>query len=308
LPKPDDSSARFDVSVLGLGAMGTIMAQAFLRQGKRVAVWNRSADKADALVASGAHRCESAAAALEASPVAIVVLLDNDAAHALFSMPGMHQALADRTIVNYTTNSKEDSLELQELVHQAGGHYIKGFIVAYPRNVGHRESYCIHAGDHAAFERHRDLLEALAGHTVFLPWDEAFPFSVTLHAHLFAAMFTFYEAVAASGHLGMNLPKSAQLIADASRFFISDAIDDAARRVGSGNFASDQARLDVHASAFDYMAEALHEHGAQIPVFDAVCDVIRRAQAQGYGGQDIAAAVKALAPKGAAGDTPPQTR
>jgi 3-hydroxyisobutyrate dehydrogenase-like beta-hydroxyacid dehydrogenase len=301
LPNPDDSSARFDVSVVGLGAMGASMAQAFLRQGKRVAVWNRSADKADALVAAGAHRCQSAVAALEASPVVVVVLLDDDATRAIFAQPGAHQALADRTIVNYTTNSIEDSLALQDLVHQAGGHYLKGFIVAYPRNVGHRESYCLHTGDPVAFERHRDLLGALAGHTVFLPWDEAFAFSVTLHAHLFASMFTFYEAVAASGHLGMDLSGSARLIADASRFFIADAIDDATRRVASGDFAGDQARIDVHASAFAYMAHSLRERGAPIPIFDAVCDAIGRAQSQGHGDQDIAATIKALAPQGAPG-------
>lgn len=38
----NDESVEFEVSVIGLGAMGTIMAQALLRQGRRVAIWNRS--------------------------------------------------------------------------------------------------------------------------------------------------------------------------------------------------------------------------------------------------------------------------
>ncbi|MDE2463811.1 MAG: NAD(P)-binding domain-containing protein [Alphaproteobacteria bacterium] len=304
----NDGSVRFDVSVIGLGAMGTIMARAFLRQGKRVAVWNRSGDKADVLVAEGAHRCETAAAALEASPVAVLVLLDNDAVHAMLSMPGVEQALAQRTIVNYTTNSKEDSIALQDLVHRAGGHFVKGVIVAYPRNVGHCESYCIHAGDRDAFERHRDLLQILAGHALFLTWDDAHSLSTTLHAHLFAAMFTFYEAVSASSHLGMPAAEAARLISDVSRFFIADAIADAARRFDTGNFASDQARLDVHLSAFDYMAEALHKRGAEVPIFDVVCEVTRRARSMGYGSQDISAAVKAFAPEGAVQSMPPQAR
>lgn len=33
------------VTVLGLGAMGTALAGAFLRAGHRITVWNRSADK-----------------------------------------------------------------------------------------------------------------------------------------------------------------------------------------------------------------------------------------------------------------------
>ncbi|MFU3657487.1 NAD(P)-binding domain-containing protein, partial [Pseudomonas aeruginosa] len=161
----NDESFEFEVSVIGLGAMGTIMAQALLRQGRRVAIWNRSPGKAAALVAAGAHLCESAEAALAASPATIFVLLDNQATHEVLGMPGVMQALANRTIVDYTTNARDEGLALQSLVNRAGGHYVKGMIVAYPRNVGRRESHSIHTGDPEAFERHRALLEGLAGHT-----------------------------------------------------------------------------------------------------------------------------------------------
>ncbi|VTQ32440.1 putative dehydrogenase [Pseudomonas aeruginosa] len=157
----NDESFEFEVSVIGLGAMGTIMAQALLRQGRRVAIWNRSPGKAAALVAAGAHLCESAEAALAASPATIFVLLDNQATHEVLGMPGVMQALANRTIVDYTTNARDEGLALQSLVNRAGGHYVKGMIVAYPRNVGRRESHSIHTGDPEAFERHRALLEGL---------------------------------------------------------------------------------------------------------------------------------------------------
>ncbi|QKR99862.1 NAD(P)-dependent oxidoreductase [Sphingomonas sp. CL5.1] len=302
----DENPGRsgFDVSVLGLGAMGTIMAQAFLRQGKRVAIWNRSADKAETLVAAGAHLCESAEAALAASPVAVLVLLNDEAVRAIFDAVGVSRALSNCTIVNYTTNSKEESLALHARVNAAGGQYLKGVIVAYPRNVGHPRSYCIHTGDRDAFERHGELLKILAGHTLFLPWDEAFAFSTTLHAQLFASMVVFYEAVGASHHFGMSIPETARRVLDASRFFISDALEDAVRRFESGNFAGDQARLDVHASAFEYLAEAMQARGASIPIFDAVCDVTRSAQSMGYGDQDISAAVKTFAPEAAVTGVP----
>lgn len=283
----DDGRSGFDVSVLGLGAMGTIMVRALLEQGKRVAIWNRSPGKAEGLVAAGAHLCESAAIALAASPVAILVLLDDTAVQEMLGADGVGQALANCTIVNFSTGSKEDSLALQALVNRAGGHYVKGMIVAYPRNVGHPESYCIYTSEREAFERHRELLEVLAGHAVFLPWDEALAFGTMLHAYSFAAMVAFYEAVGASRHFGMSAPKMARLLSDASRFLISDALEDAVRRLEEGDFAGDQATLDVHASAFDYIAESMHACGARTPVFDAVCQVVQRAQSMGYGDQDV---------------------
>ncbi|WP_457920623.1 NAD(P)-binding domain-containing protein [Pseudomonas chlororaphis] len=275
--------------------MGTIMAQAFLKQGKRVAIWNRSPGKAAALVAAGAHLCDSAEAALSASPVAIFVLLDNHATHEVLGMPGVARALAKRTIVDYTTNAKDEGLALQALINRAGGHYVKGAIVAYPRNVGHRESHCIHTGDREAFEQHRALLEVLAGHTVFLPWEQAFAFATVLHAHAFAAMVAFFEAVGASDRFGMPVSKTARLLLDTSRFFIADALEEAVRRLEARDFAGDQARLDVHAGAFAHIAQSMHAQSAWTPVFDAVCQVVQRAESMGYGEQDIVAATQVFA-------------
>ncbi|WDH44627.1 NAD(P)-binding domain-containing protein [Pseudomonas chlororaphis] len=268
------------------------MAQAFLKQGKRVAIWNRSPGKAAALVAAGAHLCDSAEAALSASPVAIFVLLDNHATHEVLGMPGVARALAKRTIVDYTTNAKDEGLALQALINRAGGHYVKGAIVAYPRNVGHRESHCIHTGDREAFEQHRALLEVLAGHTVFLPWEQAFAFATVLHAHAFAAMVAFFEAVGASDRFGMPVSKTARLLLDTSRFFIADALEEAVRRLEARDFAGDQARLDVHAGAFAHIAQSMHAQSAWTPVFDAVCQVVQRAESMGYGEQDIVAATQ----------------
>lgn len=295
----DDRSSGFDVSILGLGAMGTIMARAFLKQGKRVAIWNRSPGKAEALVAAGAHLCKSAEAALAASPVAICVLLDGAALRQTLGADGVTHALANCTIVNFTTGSEEDDLALQDLVKPTGGHYVKGMVVAYPRNVGHPESYCIYTGEREAFERHRELLEVLAGHALFLPWEEALAFATMLHAYSFAAMVAFYEAVGASQHFGVSLPKMARLLRDTSRFFVADALEDAVRRFEEQDFAGDQARLDVHASAFAVIAESMHAGGARTPVFDAVCQVVRSAHSLGYGDQDIAAATKSFAPEAA---------
>nr|WP_258010264.1 hypothetical protein [Pseudomonas protegens] len=173
--------------------------------------------------------------------------------------------------------------------------------MAYPRNVGHRESHSIHTGDREAFEQHRTLLEELAGHTMFLPWDEALAFATVLHAHAFAAMVTFFEAVGASDRFGLPVSKTARLVLDTSRIFVADALEEAVRQLEAVDFAGDQARLDVHADAFVHIAESLHAQGAWTPVFDAVCQVVQRAASIGDGDQDIAATTKSFAREKEAG-------
>jgi len=289
-------SAGFDVSVLGLGAMGSNVARTLLRRGKRVAVWNRSPGKADSLVAEGAHLCATAEEALASSPVSIFVLFDNIAVREVLEALRANGALAGRTIVNYSTSAKKESQALHELVSDAGGAYIKGLIMSYPRNVGHPESYLIHTGDQESFERHRDLLQQLAGHVLFLSWDEAYALSATLVAYSFGAMTAFYEAVGAGSHLGVPLPKMARLLCDTSRFFVTDALEDATRRFGDQDFGGEQATIDVHAAGIVYLAQFMQAQGATTPIFDAVCELLGEAKSRGYGGQDIAAMTRLFAP------------
>ena len=65
-----------DVSMIGLGAMGSALARAFLGAGHRVTVWNRTLSKMEPLSALGANAASCVSEAFEASPV-IVVCIDN---------------------------------------------------------------------------------------------------------------------------------------------------------------------------------------------------------------------------------------
>lgn len=51
------------VSILGLGAMGSALARALLRDGHRVTVWNRTTSKAEPLVREGAALAPDTASA-----------------------------------------------------------------------------------------------------------------------------------------------------------------------------------------------------------------------------------------------------
>jgi 3-hydroxyisobutyrate dehydrogenase-like beta-hydroxyacid dehydrogenase len=56
-----------EVTVIGLGAMGSVIARTLLHNGYRVTVWNRTSAKAEALVQEGAILAPSVALAVKAS-------------------------------------------------------------------------------------------------------------------------------------------------------------------------------------------------------------------------------------------------
>ncbi|GAA4474919.1 NAD(P)-binding domain-containing protein [Phytohabitans houttuyneae] len=72
---------RAPVTVIGLGPMGRAMAAALMRAGHPVTVWNRTPGRADSLVAQGATRAASPAAAVAGSDLIVLSLTDYPAMH-----------------------------------------------------------------------------------------------------------------------------------------------------------------------------------------------------------------------------------
>ncbi|MGA5064575.1 NAD(P)-dependent oxidoreductase [Streptomyces exfoliatus] len=71
------------IAFLGLGSMGLPMARRLLDAGYPLTVWNRTAAKADALVADGAARATSPAEAVKDADVVVTMLADPAAALAV---------------------------------------------------------------------------------------------------------------------------------------------------------------------------------------------------------------------------------
>ena len=73
------------VAMLGTGIMGAAMARNLLRGGHRVAVWNRTAARAEPLAADGAEVAASPAAAVDGAEVVITMLKDGETARSVMA-------------------------------------------------------------------------------------------------------------------------------------------------------------------------------------------------------------------------------
>ncbi|TDC76640.1 NAD(P)-dependent oxidoreductase [Streptomyces hainanensis] len=145
------------VSVLGLGAMGSALAGALVKGGYATTVWNRSAGKADDLVAQGAEAAATAGDAVRASQLVIACLLDHASVHEVFDP--LSDELAGRTLINVTTTSPEQSREFAAWAAGAGVAYLDGGIMAVPHMIGQPESSILYSGSADVFERYKPLLD-----------------------------------------------------------------------------------------------------------------------------------------------------
>ncbi|MFW6694431.1 NAD(P)-binding domain-containing protein [Streptomyces sp. MAR4 CNX-425] len=178
------------VTLLGLGAMGTALARAWLAAGHPTTVWNRTPARADALAAAGARAAGSAAAAVAAGPLVVLCLLDD---------ASVGEALADadlagKDVVNLTTCTPAQARARAAWARERGARYLDGGIMAVPPMIGVPESggYVFYSGPRELFDRHREVLAVPAG-TTYAGADPGF---AALHdVALLSAMYGMFAGV-----------------------------------------------------------------------------------------------------------------
>jgi len=114
-----------DVSLLGTGLLGAPIAFRLASTGLDVTVWNRTAAKAGRLREAGLAVAPSAAEALRASPVAVLMLADGPAIRQTLLAPETSGALPGRTVVQMGTIGPEESRGFAAEVSAAGGEWVE---------------------------------------------------------------------------------------------------------------------------------------------------------------------------------------
>ncbi|MFJ6799071.1 NAD(P)-dependent oxidoreductase [Streptomyces sp. NPDC091268] len=156
------------VSVIGLGPMGRAMTRTLLAAGRPVTVWNRTAGRADAVVADGATLAASVGEAVEASDLIILSLTDYQAMYDV--LDGATASLADRTLVNLSSDTPARTREAASwaAVHDAA--FLTGGVMVPAPMVGTEAAHVFYSGPAGVMETHRTTL-ALLGAPKYLGED-----------------------------------------------------------------------------------------------------------------------------------------
>lgn len=147
------------VTVIGLGPMGRAMTRTLLTAGHPVTVWNRTAARADGVVAEGATRAATPREAVEASGLVILSLTDYGAMYDILG--GATGSLAGRTLVNLSSDTPDRTREAAAWAAGHGAAFLTGGIMAPAPMVGTEASYVYYSGPGDVMERRRAVLAPL---------------------------------------------------------------------------------------------------------------------------------------------------
>ena len=147
------------VGFIGLGQMGSAMAANVLAAGHELTVWNRSADKMDALVEAGAKRAGSARGAADGD-VVMTMLADDAAVEAIvYGHDGILKAPALH--VSHSTIS----IALAERLaadHATWGGYVSAPVFGRPVAAQAAKLFVVAAGAPDGVDRCTPLFDAIA--------------------------------------------------------------------------------------------------------------------------------------------------
>lgn len=109
------------VSILGTGLMGTALAEALLKSGHEVIVYNRTISRTVPLLAMGATLAQTPAEAISTADVSIIVLPDAGSVRELLLREEVRSVLQGKRLLNASTTKPDDIIEMAKLVAEEGG-------------------------------------------------------------------------------------------------------------------------------------------------------------------------------------------
>ncbi|WP_436758971.1 NAD(P)-dependent oxidoreductase [Streptosporangium sp. V21-05] len=281
------------VTVLGLGPMGQALAGAFLAHGHPTTVWNRTAARAEDLVARGAARADTVADAVGASPLTIACVIDYDAVRAIADPAA--DALKGRTLVNLTADTPERARLMAGWAAERGIGYLDGAIMTPTPTIGGPAAVVLYSGPEEVYRNHRRALASLGGTSAYLGADpgRAAAHDVALLDLFWTSMSGLVHAFALAAAEGIAARDLAPL-AKGIGALLPDIVDEFAEHLDSGDHPGDQSTILSAAAGMEHIVHAAQARGIDTGVLNAARAVARRAIDAGRGGDSFSRLAEVL--------------
>ena len=279
-----------DITVIGLGLMGSALARAIQRAGHNLTVWNRSPAKMQPFIDDGVAAAPDVVSAITASPV-ILICIDNYAVtNTMLQSDDIEPLLIGRTVVQLSTGTPKEARETSDWMTARNVAYLDGAILAGPNSIGTDAAQILLSGDEVARERTGDLLECLGGAVRYLGSNVGAASALDL-----AWLTTCYGRFMAVIHAA-NLCKSEDVGIDDFISLFPDEPDTQhyAKVIHDESFHKCTATLQVWGAALKRIQQQGVDANINTEVPDFVAGFFKKAVAAGYGEENVMSLVKVL--------------
>jgi 3-hydroxyisobutyrate dehydrogenase-like beta-hydroxyacid dehydrogenase len=283
------------VSVIGLGAMGSALARALIRDGHSVTVWNRTTAKAGPLVRDGASLAPGVASAVGVSPIVLVCVQDYQVTRSLLGTEEVARALGGRVLMELSTGTPQDARGAEVWARERGADYLDGAIMATPGQIGRPDTPIFLSGAETAFRRSETVLKTLAGNLIYLgeAVGSASAWDLAMLSCLFGAELGFLHGARIFESENLRVEDLGSMIAKISPV-LGEMIQHTGEVIQNETYENPQSSVKTCTVGFELFAKQARESGIN-PEFPAFAlGLSKRAMAAGYGDEEFAALIKVL--------------
>lgn len=284
-----------DVTVLGLGSMGSTIARLLVTSGRRVTVWNRSPEKARDIVQSGAVLASTVEAAVRASEIVMICVYDYKATDAILGAPGVAQSMDGRTLVQLSTGSPADARQGLAWATRHGASYLDGAIQAAPSQMGQPDTPILLSGEETAFRRVEAILKTLAGNVVYLgnKIEAAATMDLATLSYVYGAFVGFLHGARIAESQGLDVSQYGKIVNTISPSF-GAFFEHEGNVIRSGDFTITESPLRISVEAARRILQSSQDAGINTELPTLVAGLLDRADAAGLADQELAAMIKVL--------------
>ncbi len=277
------------IAILGMGAMGSRVAQNLLNANHEVVVYNRTRDKAMPLINQGAIYAATPREAATQANIVISMVTDNNVSRTVWLDPetGAAMGLSKDTIaIESSTLTVAWTRELAAEIQRYGAVFLDAPIVgSRPQAEALKLIYLV-GGQTETLTQVRDILLSAGGSTIHHVGEigQGMAMKLAVNALFGIQVAALAEILGMLTKNGMTSAKAMECLGELP------VISPAAKNAGSLMLAHNHAPLfpiELVEKDFRYVVETAQAVDAATPVSIAIRDIYTQAIAKGYGSDNI---------------------
>lgn len=279
---------RPSVGIIGLGLMGTALAERLLDAGYAVWVHNRTRQKGEPLLARGARWAENPLAVCDR--VLISLYTTDTVEEVLGQLDGGLRP--GQILVDTTTGEPEQTMRLGARLAARGVHYLDAPISGSSEQTRRGEATAIVGGPQEAFAACRDLFDCCVQKTIYAgPCGSGSQMKLVSNLVLGLNRAALAEGLVFARALGIDVEAALQVLIGSMAY--SRIMDTKGRKMIEGDFRT-QARLSQHLKDIRLILDAAAAAGQELPLTETHRRLLEAAEAAGFGDADNSAIIRAF--------------
>ncbi|MCF0071225.1 NAD(P)-binding domain-containing protein [Dyadobacter sp. CY261] len=281
------------ITVIGLGQMGTRLAELLVAKGYKVSVWNRTRAKADTI--AGVQVYEDVQEAIRQSQLIVICVLDYAAVDRVFDSITDKAILVGKTLINFTTADPQEAEALETSLAGVNAGYINGALQVAPDQMGLRETTIIVSGNQDHFESSRDTLAVFGGNIKYLGDRAALASAMDLATltWLYGSYTGLIHGIVLAQKTGLPLSAFNEILGEITPGF-TEFFKHQIGVVEKGDFTISQSPLAISVAATQRIHHAFRNANIQPAFVKGISDLLQQAEAQGLADQELASLVKVI--------------